>query len=50
LNLVTRRELAQLVTDALQAAGRQASWAIIRYRLLGLPSNLLLWVRGERWT
>ncbi|MBM3223220.1 MAG: class I SAM-dependent methyltransferase [Candidatus Tectomicrobia bacterium] len=50
LNLLTRRELAQLVTEALQAVGRQAAWTITRYRLLGLPSNLLLWVRGESGT
>lgn len=48
LNLVTRRELAQLVTEALHAAGRQAQWSISSYRLLGLSSNLLLWVPGER--
>lgn len=47
LNLVTRRELAQLTTDALRVTGRQARWSILSNRLLGLSSNLILWVQGE---
>ena len=47
LNLVTRRALAHLVTDALHATGRRAQWSIMSNRLLGLSSNLILWVRGK---
>jgi hypothetical protein len=50
LNLVTRRDLARLVTAALRATGRRARWSISSHRLLGLSSNLLLWVRGEDGT
>jgi hypothetical protein len=47
LNLLTRRELAGLVTEALRATGRSAPWSILQYRLLGLSSNLILWIPGE---
>ena len=47
LNLLTRRELAKLVTEALRATGRSAPWSIRQYRLLGLSSNLLLWIPEE---
>ncbi|MGE3537858.1 MAG: class I SAM-dependent methyltransferase [Candidatus Tectimicrobiota bacterium] len=47
LNLLTRRALAHLVREALRATGRQARWSIGSHRLLGLSSNLLLWVQGE---
>ena len=50
LNLLTRRELAQLVTEALQATSRSASWSISRYRLLGFSSNLILWIPAEAST
>lgn len=47
LNLLTRGDLARLVTAALHATGRQAQWSIRSHRLFGLSSNLLLWVHGE---
>jgi len=47
LNLLTRRELAQLVAAALQATNRSAPWSISRHRLLGFPSNLILWIPAE---
>jgi hypothetical protein len=47
LNLLTRRELAGLVTEALRATGRSAQWSILQYRLLGLSSNLILWILME---
>jgi hypothetical protein len=47
LNLLTRRELAQLVTAALQATHRSAPGSISNHRLLGFPSNLILWVPAE---
>jgi hypothetical protein len=47
LNLLTRRELSWLVTQALWTTGRSAPWSILRYRLLGLPSNLILWIPAE---
>lgn len=47
LNLLTRRELAQLVIEALRATGRSTRWSIMRHRFLGLPSNLILWVSTE---
>jgi hypothetical protein len=47
LNLLTRRELADLVTAALRVTGRRAQWTITSNRLLGLSSNLLLWVHGR---
>jgi hypothetical protein len=47
LNLLTRRELTGLVTEALWATGRSAQWLILQYRLLGLSSNLMLWIPGE---
>lgn len=47
LNLLTRRDLARLVTEALHRTGRQAEWIIVPHRLMGMSSNLLLWVRGK---
>jgi len=47
LNLLTRRELAQLVAAALQATCRSAPWSIWRHRLLGFSSNLILWIPAE---
>jgi len=47
LNLLTRRELAQLVAEALQATSRSAPWSISRHRLLGFSSNLILWIPAE---
>ena len=47
LNLLTRRELAQLVAAALRATGRAAPWSISRHRLLGFSSNLILWIPAE---
>lgn len=47
LNLLTRRELAQLVTVALRATSRSAPWSISRHRLVGFPSNLILWIPAE---
>ena len=47
LNLLTRRELAQLVAVALQATSRSAPWSISRHRFLGFPSNLILWIPVE---
>jgi len=47
LNLMTRRELAQLVAEALQATSRSAPWSISRHRLLGFSSNLILWIPAE---
>jgi len=47
LNLLTRRELTGLVTEALRATGRSARWSILRHRLLGLSSNLILWIPRE---
>ena len=47
LNLLTRRELAQLVAAAFQATRRSASWSISHYRLVGLSSNLILWIPAE---
>ena len=47
LNLLTRRELAQLVAAALQATHRSAPWSISRHRLLGFSSNLILWIPAE---
>ncbi|HEY7495499.1 MAG TPA: hypothetical protein VIH59_30885, partial [Candidatus Tectomicrobia bacterium] len=44
LNLLTRRALIQLVTEALQATDRPARWSISRHRVFGFPSNLILWV------
>lgn len=48
LNLLTRRDLARLVTAALRAIGRPARWSIVSHRILGLSSNLMLWVPAER--
>jgi hypothetical protein len=48
LNLLTRRDLARLVTAALRALGRPARWSIVSHRLLGLSSNLMPWVLAER--
>ena len=50
LNLLTRRELAQLVAAALRATTRSAPWSISRHRLLGVPSNLILWIPAEAST
>src|SRR5439155_130410 len=50
LNLLTRRELARLVAEALQANGRYARWTITSYRTLGLSSNLILWIPAELTT
>jgi len=50
LNLLTQRELAQLVVAALQATNRAALWSISRHRLLGFPSNLILWICAEAST
>ena len=50
LNLLTRRELTQLVTVARQATGRTAPWFIWRHRLLGYSSNLILWIPAEAST
>jgi hypothetical protein len=47
LNLLTRRELAGLVIEALRATCCSAPWPILQYRLLGLSSNLILWIPGE---
>ena len=47
LNLLTRRDLAQLVAAALRATGRSAPCSISHYRLLGFPSNLILWIPAE---
>src|SRR6266446_5512639 len=47
LNLLTRRELSGLVTEALRTTGRSAQWSILQYRLLGLSSNLILWIPVE---
>ena len=47
LNLLTRRELAQLILGALRATGRSTRWSIVRHRFLGLPSNLILCVSTE---
>ena len=47
LNLLTRRELAQRVAEALQATHRAAPWSISRHRLLGFSSNLILWIPAE---
>ena len=47
LNLLTRRELEQLVTAALRATDRAARWSISRHRLLGFSSNLILWIPAE---
>lgn len=47
LNLLTRRELAQLVAAALRTTRRSAPWSISRHRLVGFPSNLILWIPAE---
>jgi hypothetical protein len=47
LNLLTRRKLLQLVAEALRATSRHARWSISRHRLLGLSTNLILWVPAE---
>jgi hypothetical protein len=47
LNLLTRRELAQLAAAALRATSRSAPWSISRHRLVGVPSNLILWIPAE---
>jgi len=47
LNLLTRRELTRLVTEALEMTHRSARWSISSHRLLGLSSNLILWVPME---
>ena len=47
LNLLTRRDMAQLVAAALQATSRSAPWSMARHRLLGFPSNLILWISAE---
>jgi SAM-dependent methyltransferase len=47
LNLLTRRELAWLVTEVLRVSNRCARWSISSHRLLGLSSNLMLWVAME---
>ena len=47
LNLLTRRELAQLVAAALRTTRRSAPWSILRHRLIGFPSNLILWIPAE---
>ena len=44
LNLLTRRELQQVTQSALRRTGRTASWSIVSHRLLGLSSNLILWI------
>ncbi len=47
LNLLTRQELLQLVAEALRATNRRARWSISSHRLLGLSTNLILWVPAE---
>ena len=47
LNLLTQRELGQLVATALAATRRSASWSISHHRLLGFSSNLILWISME---
>lgn len=47
LNLLTRREMAQLVAAARRASNRSAPWSISRHRLVGFPSNLILWISAE---
>jgi SAM-dependent methyltransferase len=47
LNLLTRRDLAWLVTEGLRMSNRRARWAISSHRLFGLSSNLILWVAVE---
>jgi hypothetical protein len=47
LNLLTRRELAQLVAAVLQATRRSAPWSISHHRLLSFSSNLILWIPAE---
>ncbi len=47
LNLLTRRELLQLVAEALRATNRRARWSISSHRFLGLSTNLILWVPAE---
>jgi hypothetical protein len=44
LNLLTRRELTRLVTEALRATGRSGQRPTRQYWLLGLSSNLILWI------
>jgi hypothetical protein len=48
LNLLTRRELSALVIEALRAVGRGSDWSISSFRLLGLSSNLVLWIPADR--
>lgn len=50
LNLLTRRDLSWLVTEALRATGRPDRWSISSHRLLGLSSNLILWIPEETTT
>jgi SAM-dependent methyltransferase len=50
LNLLTRRELGQLVAAALQATRRSTTWSISHHRLLGFSSNLILWIPAEAST
>ena len=47
LNLLTRGDLERLAVEALRATGRSARWSISHHWLLGLPSNLILWVSKE---
>jgi SAM-dependent methyltransferase len=47
LNLLTRRALKRLLVEALHTTGRSARWSISNHRLLGLPSNLILWVSKD---
>lgn len=48
LNLLTRRDLDRLMVEALRATGRSARWSIFNHKLLGLPSNLIVWVSEEK--
>jgi hypothetical protein len=47
LNLLTRRELSGLASEALRVTGRSAQCWVLRHRLLGLSSNLILWISGR---
>ena len=47
LNLLTRRELTQLVMEALRGTSGSTRWSIVSHRFLGLSSNLILWVPME---
>lgn len=44
LNLLTYRRLRELTKRALLQTGRSARWSIVSHRLLGLSSNLILWI------